>query len=346
MLTGIVAVHHYLATAIDSASLFLNAILLYLILNHSHFAMKEFKSIFMLTCMGDSMLSAVVLFGQPYLLFDEGYMFLISNGPFSGRSAQLDNASMAVFCSMLHINIVFVVMQYVWRNSLICGDKSFINVNKSMIVYPVVWCIIQIITAMWNVGQEELRDEGNHILLNNGWQFDNHTAPYPSIVPGASLKAIVHHVFYLSSSVLGYAIIVACQYGVVRFLRQLGMPSHHRTHRANNEVKRALVALALTPLCSIIPTAIMIGSNAMQIPLGHTVSAYLSLGMTVITLANPLVTMYFVPPYREVLLCMLRLRKKAVVTPHSSAVSGSSLDRAPRMSILSTTGTTLSSSIG
>ncbi|KAH7720659.1 hypothetical protein AAVH_11866 [Aphelenchoides avenae] len=148
-LTGIVAVHHYLATSIDSASLFLNAILLYLILNHSHFAMKEFKWIFMLTCVGDSMLSAVVLFGQPYLLFDEGYMFLISNGPFSGRSAAVDHASMAVFCSMLHINIVFVVMQYVWRNSLICGERSFIRVNKKMLVYPTIWCVIQIITAVW-----------------------------------------------------------------------------------------------------------------------------------------------------------------------------------------------------
>lgn len=46
MLTGIDAVHHYLATTIDSASLLLDAILPYLILNHSHFSIKEFKWLF------------------------------------------------------------------------------------------------------------------------------------------------------------------------------------------------------------------------------------------------------------------------------------------------------------
>ncbi|KAH7715107.1 CRE-SRD-32 protein [Aphelenchoides avenae] len=235
---------------------------------------------------------------------------------------------MTAFCTTLHMNIVLVVVQYVWRNSLICGERSLIQVSKKRVVYPVVWCFVQVLTATWcwTMGQTELRNEGNRILLNNGWQFDNATAPYPCVVPGASFKAIVHHVFYLSSSVIGYGIIVSCQYGVVKFLRQLGVPSHHRTHRANNEVKVALVALALTPLCSIVPSSIMVGSNALQIPLGHTVSAYLSLGMTVITLANPIVTMYFVKPYRQGLLCLLGIRKRSVVTPHGTTVAGSSFD--------------------
>lgn len=34
-------------------------------MSHTHFAMKEFKSVFMLTFVGDSTLSAVVLFGHP-----------------------------------------------------------------------------------------------------------------------------------------------------------------------------------------------------------------------------------------------------------------------------------------
>ncbi|KAH7707757.1 hypothetical protein AAVH_25000, partial [Aphelenchoides avenae] len=83
---------------------------------------------------------------------------------------------------------------------------------------------------------------------------------------------------------------------------------------------------ALTPLCSIIPSAIMVGSNALQIPLGHTVSAYLSLGMTVITLANPIVTMYFVKPYRQGLWYLLGVRKRPVVTPHGTTIAGSEFE--------------------
>lgn len=60
-----VAVHRYMATTVDSASLLLNATLLYLILNFSNFQIHEFKWVFMLTCVGDLWLSAVILFGQP-----------------------------------------------------------------------------------------------------------------------------------------------------------------------------------------------------------------------------------------------------------------------------------------
>lgn len=58
-----------------------------------------------------------------------------------------------------------------------------------------------------------------------------------------AFKTVVHHVFYLTSSVVGYSIIIRCQYGVVKFLGQLGMPTLARTHKANNEVKRVLFVL-------------------------------------------------------------------------------------------------------
>ncbi|KAH7710716.1 hypothetical protein AAVH_21977 [Aphelenchoides avenae] len=63
----------------------------------------------------------------------------------------------------------------------------------------------------------------------------------------------------------------------------------------------------------------MIGSNALQISLGNTVSAYMSLGMTIITLFNPIVTMCFVRPYRKALLNILSGRRGRV-----SGNSGSS----------------------
>lgn len=90
----------------------------------------------------------------------------------------------------------------------------------------------------------------------------------------------------------------------------------------------------------------MIGSNALQISLGHTVSAYLSLGMTVITLANPIVTMYFVRPYREGLLYMLHIRKKAAVTPVATTVVGSCFEPATCTAFPGTTVTDLSEIVG
>ncbi|KAH7695205.1 7TM GPCR protein, partial [Aphelenchoides avenae] len=312
---GLETVHRYLATAIDSTSLVFNAILLYLILYHSRFYMKEFKWIFMMTCVGDTLLSIVVLLGQPYIMFDGrrngGFMFIVSNGPFSRRSPTVDHIASTAFCSMLHVNIVIVVCQFVWRNSLICGEESLIHVTKKKALFPIAWCLVQLATAAWcwTVDQDEIREEGLYLLRKNGWEFDNDAAPYPGMTPGRGFKTIAHHVFYLSSTILGYCVIVWCQVRAITFISQRGVAAHRKTRKAHSEINRALIALAISPLCSLVPTALMIGSNALQIPLGP-VSAYISLGMTIITLANPLVTVYFVKPYRDGLLCLLRLRDK------------------------------------
>lgn len=50
---------------IDVTSLLFNAVLFYLIVNHSKFCIKQFKWVFMMTCVGDTLLTLVVLVGQP-----------------------------------------------------------------------------------------------------------------------------------------------------------------------------------------------------------------------------------------------------------------------------------------
>lgn len=62
----------------------------------------------------------------------------------------------------------------------------------------------------------------------------------------------------------------------------------------------------------------MIGSEWLEIPIGLHVSAFLSLGMTLLTLTNPLVAMIFVRPYRLGLLKLLGIRSK-IVSPEGTA---------------------------
>ncbi|KAH7722167.1 hypothetical protein AAVH_10342, partial [Aphelenchoides avenae] len=61
----IVHVHNAVATTIDTASILLNLLLLYLITCHSTVHMKAYKPILLLTCLGDMTLSFIVLVGQP-----------------------------------------------------------------------------------------------------------------------------------------------------------------------------------------------------------------------------------------------------------------------------------------
>ncbi|KAH7716215.1 7TM GPCR protein [Aphelenchoides avenae] len=300
----------------DVVALGLNTLLLYLIINYSSFRMKPFKGIFLLACLSDICLSGVVLLGQPYNIFDGGYMFLVSNGYLSCRYPLLDHLLMVAFCSTLHAHMVMLAIQFVWRNKLVCDDKSVIKFGKNAIVLPVVWCFLQVCTATWCwvFDQRDLREIGREILRHNGWQFTNETAPYPALTAAGSSKLVIHNAFYLGSAAIAYTVIIVCQVGVHRYFHRMGLPSHQSTERAYAEINRALVLLAITPLLGLIPTAIAILAAALNIP-DAAISVYASLGMTAVTVINPIMTTWVVRPYRRGLGRLLRLNVPEPVTP-------------------------------
>ncbi|KAH7722480.1 hypothetical protein AAVH_10006 [Aphelenchoides avenae] len=208
---------------------------------------------------------------------------------------------MVAFCSMLHVNIVLLAIQFVWRNNLICGrdrqraptgPKSS-HISDRVVLLPVV--------------------HGDLVL--------------------GVLKTRLHHAFYLLSGALSYVVIITCQIRVIRFMRSMGVPTHCATRRAHTEINRALVALAVTPLLGIIPTGIMISTAALGINNGP-ISAYMSIGMTIITLVNPLVAILFIRPYRNGFLRLLHIRRKYTVvysihvTPLTTTVAAGSLELA------------------
>ena len=84
---------------------------------------------------------------------------------------------------------------------------------------------------------------------------------------------------------------------------------------------------AVTPLLGIIPTGIMISTAALGINNGP-ISAYMSIGMTIITLVNPLVAIFFIRPYRNGFIRLLHIRRKSHVTPLTTTVAGGSLELA------------------
>ncbi|KAH7705632.1 hypothetical protein AAVH_27157 [Aphelenchoides avenae] len=125
MMACIVEVHRYLSTAIDGTSALLNMLLLYLILKCSPPYMKTYKFLILLSCIGDLALSLVSIFGQPVVAHDHEYAMVISNGFFSRRSSLLDHIAMALYCVSLHANIVFIVVQFIWRFSVLSKDMLY-----------------------------------------------------------------------------------------------------------------------------------------------------------------------------------------------------------------------------
>ncbi|KAI1700586.1 serpentine type 7TM GPCR chemoreceptor srd domain-containing protein [Ditylenchus destructor] len=198
---------------------------------------------------------------------------------------------------------------FVYRYRTVCGqngDIPFIFKNLKLVyAFAVFYCLLQSSNAFFcsAVGQtEELRQIGLQILDRYNWGYNHSAPPFPALSYATEPKNILHHVIYVGSLTVGYTIIIWCQGQIMTFMNKHGKSVHANTRRMHAEVNRALVALAITPsIALIVPVAIMMASLVFQITLG-SVSAFVSTCLSIITVANPLTTIYFVRPFRQAVL--------------------------------------------
>lgn len=54
----------------------------------------------------------------------DGYIMMLTNGWFADKNALYDHISLAIYCAMLHTNIVCIVVQFLYRYRLICGSHK------------------------------------------------------------------------------------------------------------------------------------------------------------------------------------------------------------------------------
>ncbi|KAH7706763.1 Protein SRD-4 [Aphelenchoides avenae] len=254
-----------------------------------------------MTCVSDIALSIVVLIAQPVIFFTiDGHMVLICNGFFANRSATFDHACLSLFCICLHSNVVCIVFQFVLRFS------KFIV----YLVFVAIWCSIQAAIAVWTFmlgNGDDVREQGLLYLREMGWKYDEARAPFPSF--SASLKTFIHHGFYIVSCGSGYVVILWCEVKIFRHLSRHGSSIHEKTKQMHAQVNRALISLAIAPLAVMIsPILFIFGVAFARVPISPTVYASLTLVFSLITCVNPLTTMYFVRPYRNSLMSVVKIR--------------------------------------
>ncbi|KAH7703465.1 hypothetical protein AAVH_29360 [Aphelenchoides avenae] len=132
----------------------------------------------------------------------------------------------------------------------------------------------------------------------------------------------LHHAFYLLSVTIGYMAIIWCQLEAMKYLKRYGQAFRESTQRAHREFNRALIVLALTPLASLLPSGLMCGANLVGTSFGP-ISVFVTIGMTSITLVNPIATIAIIKPYRHALLAVVFGRKsKNAVSAASSHFEG------------------------
>ncbi|KAH7716496.1 hypothetical protein AAVH_16074 [Aphelenchoides avenae] len=159
--------------------------------------------------------------------------------------------------------------------------------------------------------REEMRQTALSIIREHyQWKFEPGREPFPTLSHYTEAKTMIHHLFYIASCVGGYMLLIWCQSQIVVFLRRQGSSFRASTRRLHLEVNRALVALAITPLVSLIgPTFEYILQCLVDFDAPCT--SYVSSVMSLITLVNPLTTMFFVRSYRNAVLRILRIKRSS-----------------------------------
>ncbi|KAH7725756.1 CRE-STR-90 protein [Aphelenchoides avenae] len=252
-------------------------------------------------------------------------MIIVANGFLATKNELFDHICVAIYCASIHTSMVIVVVQFFCRYQKVCraDDSKRSSLIWQFAVVAVLYCVTQATDATFTFvigATEEIRQLALEIMHENyGMTFANDAAPYPMMSHYTEWKSIIHHFFYLASSAGGYTLVIWCQSQIISFTSQHGSSYRASTRRLNQDVNRALVALAITPLISLMGPSFFYITQIM-LDIRNPCTAFLSLFMSLITLVNPVTTIFFVRPYRNAVMNVLCLGKRRQVVP-SNAVS-------------------------
>ncbi|KAH7703973.1 hypothetical protein AAVH_28845 [Aphelenchoides avenae] len=104
-----------------------------------------------------------------------------------------------------------------------------------------------------------------------------------------NIHTALHHILYLITLSVGYGLVVWCQYKIIKH-----MDCHGESIRESTRRIRAITPL----LTSMGPAFILVLAMVIDYSPG-VITVYLSVGMSMITMVNPITNIYFVRPYRN-----------------------------------------------
>ncbi|KAI1699721.1 serpentine type 7TM GPCR chemoreceptor srd domain-containing protein [Ditylenchus destructor] len=293
---------------VNTLSILFNVYLLYLIKYHSTFGVKLYQYLLTIDALLDLALSISAFIAQPVVITANGYSTMISNGFFAGRSASFDSFAVMVYLVIIHTNIIWIPVQFIYRYLLLC--KANTKSKRStifVITIAVAQSAITIFITFCAFGEvrEEFQPIGHHVLELNSW-------PNPGriYVLGRRLDEWQLIVMLVSWNVTcgGSIFIVAwCENRIAKNFDQLTQHSTHSgTQKMHKEFQRALLAMAISPLVSsTIPALYFITVGALKLRPGAIPSALVSLCLSSVTLFNPLTTIICFRSYRQTTIRLL-----------------------------------------
>ncbi|KAI1699635.1 serpentine type 7TM GPCR chemoreceptor srd domain-containing protein [Ditylenchus destructor] len=293
--------HHVLETVVNGLSIILNSILLYLIKFHSNFGVKLYQYLLTVDVALDLGLGIVAMLCQPIALNADGILTMYSNGFFSNRSALLDSVLLTLFFFFVHTNLIWIPMQFIFRYRMFCKDDHGLSrATIAIITVAAIYSLFALLVfySVINV-REEYQPTGQYVL--DLYEWTNNTKNFLMGATANDLSLILWLVVWNFSGFGSICIVIWCEMGIVKYLRELGTPTHENTARMHKEFHRALMAMAICPLVTItVPVIYFILSFTTRLRTRY-VSVIMTSGLSCITLFNPITTILIFRCFREVI---------------------------------------------
>ncbi|KAI1691902.1 serpentine type 7TM GPCR chemoreceptor str domain-containing protein [Ditylenchus destructor] len=290
-------------TTINVLSIIFNCFLLYLIKNYSTFGVKLYQYLLTIDAVLDLFLGIFTLLGQPIALTGDGYLVVHSNGFFAGRSAFWDSVFLFLFFFILHTNVLWIAVQFVYRYRLLCKHSARATlVNFMIIAITIGYSIIALADIIdYCQVREEYQSVAEYVMGLNNW---------PKPKEGSRRLYFVIYIkewrmfrwlsLWTVTCCATIFVVILCEKKIAKNVRRHGNPTHSTTQRMHTEFHRALLAMAICPLITTtFPVFYFITTTGLSLCPGQ-ISALMTIGLSSITLFNPLTTIACFRCYRQI----------------------------------------------
>ncbi|KAI1703121.1 serpentine type 7TM GPCR chemoreceptor srd domain-containing protein [Ditylenchus destructor] len=236
------------------------------------------------------------------ILTVDGYSAIISNGFFAGRSPSFDSLSIMIYFIILHTNIIWIPVQFIYRYLLLCKENTKSTRSTIFVItIAVVQSAIVIFFTFLAYGEvrEEFQPIGHHVLELNSWP---HTGTI--YVVGGHITEWQLIGTFASWDITCFGsifIVVWCEKKIAKnFNWIIEHSTHSGTQKMHKEFQRALLAMAISPLVSsTIPVLYFITVIVLKLRPGPISAALVTLCLSSVTLFNPLTTIICFRSYRQ-----------------------------------------------
>ncbi|KAI1703119.1 serpentine type 7TM GPCR chemoreceptor srd domain-containing protein [Ditylenchus destructor] len=285
---------------VNTLSILFNCYLLYLIKYHSAFGVKLYQYLLTIDALLDLTLSISAFIAQPVVLTADGYCTMMSNGFFAGISPSFGSFTVMLYLTILHTNIIWIPVQFVYRYLLLCKKNT--NLTRSTVFVITIAVVQSTITLSLTYSVFEAREEfqpiGHQVLELNNWP--NSETIY---VQGRHMNKWQLFVMLISWNITcsgSIFIVVWCEKKIAKNFDELSQHSTHGTaQKMHKEFQRALLAMAVCPLVtSTIPVFYFIAVIALKLRPG-SILALMTICLSSVTLFNPLTTIICFRCYRR-----------------------------------------------